>query len=161
VGVAQRVLDAAAGLPVRVVVTRGGSIEDGELVLPDNAQAVHSAPHDAVMREAAFVVTHGGHGTVTRALAHQRPMLVIPHGRDQNDNAVRVTERGAGLSLPPQAGVDEIRAALVRLIGEPGFAAAAQSLGQAVSEEARNSPVCEALEAVAAAAPLAPSLRAA
>jgi UDP:flavonoid glycosyltransferase YjiC (YdhE family) len=152
VGVVQRVLDAAAGLPVKLVVTRGGSIEDGELVLPDNARAVHSAPHEAVMREAALVVTHGGHGTVTRALSHQRPMLVIPHGRDQNDNAVRVTERGAGLSLPPQAETGEIRAALLRLIEEPGFAAAARRLGEAVAEEARNSPVCETLEALAAAA---------
>lgn len=162
VGVVQRVLDAAADLPIRLVVTRGGSIEEGELVLPANARAVHSAPHDAVMREAAFVVTHGGHGTVARALSHQRPMLVIPHGRDQNDNAVRVVARGAGLSLPPQAEAGEIRKALQRLIAEPGFAAAARSLGAAVAEEARNSAVCEALEELAAdSVPLKQSLCAA
>jgi UDP:flavonoid glycosyltransferase YjiC (YdhE family) len=68
-----------------------------------------------VMREAALVVTHGGHGTVMRALVSRTPMLVIPHGRDQNDNAVRVTHRGAGLSLMPDASVDAIRTACSRL----------------------------------------------
>jgi UDP:flavonoid glycosyltransferase YjiC (YdhE family) len=43
-----------------------------------------SAPHDAVMKEVSIVVTHGGHGTASRALWHGLPLLVIPMGRDQN-----------------------------------------------------------------------------
>jgi MGT family glycosyltransferase len=150
--VLQRVMDAAADLPVRVLVTLGGSIPAEALDPPANARLVQSAPHDVVMREAAVVVTHGGHGTVTRALTHRRPLLVVPHGRDQNDNAVRVTERGAGLSLPPGAGVAEIGQALRRLLREPAFAAAAVRLGEAVAREARESPVAEVLETVAAEA---------
>ncbi|MBW8813896.1 MAG: glycosyltransferase family 1 protein [Caulobacterales bacterium] len=149
--VLQRVLDAAAELPVRVLVTLGGSIPAGDLQPPANARLVESAPHDAVMGKAAVVVTHGGHGTVTRALVHRRPLLVIPHGRDQADNAVRVTERGAGLSLPPGATTEEIRKALKRLLREPGFRAAAVRLGEAVSYEARQSPVVEVLEGLASA----------
>lgn len=149
--VLQRVMDAAADLPVRLLVTLGGSIAAEALDPPANARLVESAPHDLVMRQAAVVVTHGGHGTVTRALTHRRPLLVIPHGRDQNDNAVRVTERGAGLSLPPTAGVDEIRRALSRLLRETAFNAAAVRLGEAIAREARESPVVEVLEAAAAA----------
>lgn len=149
IGVLQRLIDAAADLAVRLVVTLGDTIDPTELRPTANARLVHSAPHDAVMREAVVVVTHGGHGTVSRALINRRPMLVVPHGRDQNDNAVRVTERGAGLSLPASATTAELRAALVRLLTEPGFASAAEWLGAQVHREATESPVVDLLEEMA------------
>jgi MGT family glycosyltransferase len=148
--VLQRVIDAAADLPVRLLVTLGGSIPPEALTPGANARLAESAPHDAVMAEAALVVTHGGHGTVVRALSHRRPMLLIPHGRDQNDNAIRVTHRGAGLSLPPTADTADIRAALERLLTDPSFAEAARRLGDAVAHEAAESPVVEVLEELSA-----------
>jgi MGT family glycosyltransferase len=150
-GVLQRVVDAMRGLPVRALVTLGETIEPRQIRAGRNVKLVRSAPHNEVMREAQVVVTHGGHGTVTRALVHRRPMLIIPHGRDQNDNAVRVTERRAGLSLPPEADVQAIRGAVSRLLLEPGFRAAAWTLGGKVAHEAENSPVVAELEALAAA----------
>jgi MGT family glycosyltransferase len=148
-GVLQRVIDALADLPVRGAVTLGGAVLPSEVTAANNVRVVDSAPHDALMREAALVVTHGGHGTVMRALAHRRPMLMIPHGRDQNDNTVRVTARGAGLGLPPHAGTVDIRAAILRLLEEPAFAEAARRLGDAVADEAANSPVVGELESLA------------
>jgi UDP:flavonoid glycosyltransferase YjiC (YdhE family) len=103
----------------------------------------------ALLAQAALVVTHGGHGTVARALRHSRPMLVLPHGRDQGDNAVRVTERGAGLALPPNASVADIRSAIARLLAEPEFTDAAGHLGDAVARETAESPVVEVLEDLA------------
>jgi MGT family glycosyltransferase len=144
--VLQRVIDAASDLPVRLLVTLGGSIEAAALRPAANCRLTANAAHDAVMRSAAAVVTHGGHGTVTRALTHRRPMLVIPHGRDQNDNAARVAERDAGLRLPPTASVAEIHVALRRVLNEPAFARAARKLGDAVAMETETSPVVEALE---------------
>ncbi len=147
--VLQRVIDAIAPLPTRAVVTLGGSIRPEALQPSPNVLIVESAPHDAVMAQAALVVTHGGHGTVTRALSHRLPMLVLPHGRDQGDNAVRVTERGAGLALPANASVPEIRLALARLLDEPGFTSAARRLGDAVARETAQSSVVEVLEDLA------------
>jgi MGT family glycosyltransferase len=148
--VLQRVIDALAPLPVRVLVTLGGSIDATELEPPGNCVVVESAPHAVVMREAALVITHGGHGTVMRALASRVPMLVIPHGRDQNDNAARVTERGAGLSLVPDASTADIRAACAQLLGEPAFRAAARRLGDRVAADAESSTLVAELEAAAA-----------
>ena len=148
--VLQRVIDALATLPANAVVTLGGSIRPEALTPASNVRIVESAPHDAVMAQAALVVTHGGHGTVARALRHSRPMLVLPHGRDQGDNAIRVTERGAGLSLPPSASVADIRSALSRLLSEPEFTDAARRLGDAVARETTESPVVEVLEDLAA-----------
>lgn len=148
-GVLQKVMDAFAPLPTRVLVTLGGSIKAGDLRAPENCVLVESAPHSIVMREAALVVTHGGHGTVMRALVSRVPMLVIPHGRDQNDNAVRITERGAGLSLLPDVSVAAICAAGERLLNERSFRIAAQQLGGFVAAEADHSTVVPELEAAA------------
>ena len=149
-GVLQRVIDALAPLPARVLVTLGGAINPGELLPGSNCVIVESAPHREVMREASLVITHGGHGTIMRALVNRVPMLVIPHGRDRNDNAVRVTERGAGLSLLPDAPTEVIRAACLRLLAEPQFRAAARRLGDLVAAEAESSTIVQELEAVAA-----------
>jgi UDP:flavonoid glycosyltransferase YjiC (YdhE family) len=156
-GALQRVVDALSELPVTGVVTLGEAVKPDEVAPAANVRIVSGASHDALMRQAALVVTHGGHGTVCRALAHHRPLLLMPHGRDQNDNAARVTARGAGLALPPNASVAEIRTAVDRLLTEPVFAQAAARLGAAVAEEAACSPVAEVLEDLALGATSAPA----
>jgi hypothetical protein len=134
------VTNALAALPVRAVVTLGpGLAADAVKCSARNVVVCRSAPHDAIMREAAVVVTHGGHGTVMRALAHRVPILCMPMGRDQNDNAVRVVARGAGLNLPPAASSSEISGALRRLLEDPAFAQSARQLGDAVAAEAAAS----------------------
>jgi MGT family glycosyltransferase len=150
VGVLQAVIDGAARLPVRLLVTLGDTIASEELVPAPNTALVHSAPHNAVMPEAALVVTHGGHGTVTRALMHRKPLLIVPHGRDQADNAARVTARGAGVTLPADSAGFEFRAAIEYMLAEPRYADAARALGERVAREVRNSPVVEELERLAA-----------
>jgi MGT family glycosyltransferase len=145
-GVVQKVIDALAALPVRVLVTLGGSLEPDEVQAGPNCVIVESAPHTIVMRDAALLVTHGGHGTVMRGLVNRVPMLVIPHGRDQNDNAVRITERGAGLSLTSDASVEAIRSACDRLLREPELRAGAKRLGDLVAAEAEGSTVEAELE---------------
>jgi MGT family glycosyltransferase len=151
-GCVQRVIDACAELSVRVLVTLGGSIYTHELVARANTRIVDHAPHNEVMRSASLVVTHGGHGTVMTALVHSLPLLVIPHGRDQGDNAVRVTRRGAGLSLPPAASVSQLRAAVSRLLEEPSFRIAAQRLGELIAAEVQGSRLIEEIESLAGSA---------
>jgi len=146
--VLQNIVDATSPLPVRTLVTLG-PIAAGAVQPAANTALVSSAPHEAVMRDAAMVVTHGGHGTVMRALRHKRPLLIIPHGRDQAENAVRVTERGAGLSLPASASPGEIQAAIQRLLAEPGFAASARRLGEAIANELGDIGAVEELEELA------------
>lgn len=147
-GVLQKVVDAAAGLPVRVLVTLGQI--SPKLVRPSaNSVLVASAPHNVVMQQAALVVTHGGHGTVMRALKYQRPLLVIPHGRDQDENAARVVEHGAGLRLTAGATTEEIRVALRRLLNESTFTQSARRLGSAIAEESSRVDLGAELEALA------------
>jgi UDP:flavonoid glycosyltransferase YjiC (YdhE family) len=146
--VVQNIVDATASLSVRTLVTLGQLAP--EAIRPAaNTALVASASHDAVLREAAVVITHGGHGTVMRALRHGRPMLILPHGRDQNENAVRITERGAGLRLPANASAEAIQTAVRRLLEEPGFTVAAQKLGEAIANEPGDVSAIKQLETLA------------
>ena len=150
VAVLQAVIDGAAALPVRLLVTLGDTIAPEELAPAANCVLVHSAPHNDVMPETMLVITHGGHGTVTRALMHLKPLIVVPHGRDQNDNAARVTARGAGLMLPATATATDFRAAIQTVLAEPRYAESAKRLGERVAADVDNSPVADELERLAA-----------
>lgn len=148
-GVLQRVMDALESLPARVLVTLGGSIEGETLRSASNCVVVPAAPHTQVLDETALVVTHGGHGTVVRTLAKQVPMLVIPHGRDQNDNAARVEARNAGLRLGVDATLEAIREACKALLEEPKYREGARTLGRWVAQHAANCTVVQELEEAA------------
>jgi UDP:flavonoid glycosyltransferase YjiC (YdhE family) len=157
-GCLQRIIDACANSPVRLLVTLGGAIRHDELHPAANAALIDSAPHTLVMRDAALVITHGGHGTVMTALLNSVPLLVLPHGRDQGDNAARITERGAGLALAATAPVTDIRAAVSRLLAEPSFRTAASQLGAAIAAEIERSSLLDDLLTLAAGTPLVPQL---
>jgi MGT family glycosyltransferase len=113
-GLTMRVMDALGTLPVRGLITLGDVFSPDELAPPPNVVAVRSAPHRMVFPEARLVVTHGGHGTVMKALAQGVPVLCIPLGRDQGDNAVRVEAGGAGTMVKKSASV----ATLANAIGQ-------------------------------------------
>lgn len=149
-GVLQNIMDALAGLSVRTLVTLS-QVEPGEVNPPPNAVAMTSVPHDAAMRGAALVITHGGHGTVMRALKHRLPLLILPHGRDQDENAIRITERGTGLRLTASADTDEILKATRELLENPEFARAAARLGDAIDHEDGDFQITGILESMAAA----------
>jgi UDP:flavonoid glycosyltransferase YjiC (YdhE family) len=146
---------------VRLLVTLGATISADELRAAPNSRLVETAPHNAVMPQASLVVTHGGHGTVSRALVHRKPLIVVPHGRDQNDNAARVSARGAGLVLDAQSSAEEFSAAIRQVLSDPAFGAAARALGDRVAADAEHSPVVEELERIASCSSASRSLQAA
>lgn len=144
-GVLQAVMDAMAGMHARGLVTLC-QVSPGDVNPPPNACVVSHLPHDVVMRDASLIITHGGHGTVMRALKHRKPLLIMPHGRDQDENAIRVTERGAGLNIPASSAVERIREAIRSLLDNPAFTNAASRLGEAINREPEDQAVEDMLE---------------
>jgi MGT family glycosyltransferase len=108
----QRVADAVADLPVRVLMTLGHAIAAGELRLPANAVAERFVPHAAVLPHARLVVTHAGHGTVMAAVTAGVPMICTPMGRDQHAVAACVAERSLGTIVPVTASTEDLRSAI-------------------------------------------------
>jgi len=130
------------------VATLGPALKDVNLHPTANVTLLPSAPHDAVMKEVSLVVTHGGHGTVSRALLHRLPLLVMPMGRDQGDVAARVEACGVGLTLARTAAETEIFAAINRLIDGPQFRAAARRLGNTIAAEVGKTRLVSELEQI-------------
>jgi UDP:flavonoid glycosyltransferase YjiC (YdhE family) len=99
-----------------------------------------------VLQHAALLVTHGGHGTVMKALAAGVPMLLLPHGRDQADTAVRVTARGAGIALRRAASAGAIADAARRVLHNGSYRVAARRLGDGVRRAAHGDALIRELE---------------
>ena len=147
--VLQRVTTALGELPVRGLVTTGPSVRADEIKSPANVTVVERAPHSQVLRHASAVVTHAGHGTVLKALAAGVPVVALPLGRDQLDNAARVAHHGAGLRLKPKARPEAITRAVRRVLREPSFAANAERLAAAIAAETAEDRAADELEALA------------
>ena len=142
----QRITAALGGLPVRGLVTTGPAVSPQAIPAAENVVVVASAPHRDVLPLADVVVTHGGHGTVIKALAAGKPLVILHHGRDQADNAVRVTSRGAGVAVPRSASSARIARAVETVLDDPRYRAAAGELGQAIARDANDSALLEELE---------------
>jgi MGT family glycosyltransferase len=145
--VMRRAAAALGTLPVRGLVTTGPAVEP--FGAADNVTVVRSAPHAAVLPHAAAVVTHGGHGTVIKALAAGVPLVVLPMGRDQLDVAARVTAAGAGVRVKPKASPAKVAAAVREVLEQPGYRRNAERLAAAIAKEIREDRAALELEEMA------------
>jgi UDP:flavonoid glycosyltransferase YjiC (YdhE family) len=113
-----RLLAAAADVPFRVLLTLGGVLPTGAVDAPANVTVRGYVAHDLVLPHMAAVMSHGGLSTITAALTAGVPLICIPQGRDQFDNAERVLASGVGRCLAPEAPPAEIAAALCGLLND-------------------------------------------
>ncbi len=122
-------LRALAEEPVRVVATTNRVVPQRPIELPGNARLVDWLSYSQVMPVASLVVSHGGHGTVARALGAGTPVLASPFTGDMRETAIRVDWAGVGLSLPWRlCRPAPLRWAVRRILGDPSFAARAAEL---------------------------------
>ena len=147
----QRITTALGWLPVRGVVTTGPQVDPAAIDAPANVSVIRSAPHAEVLRHAGALVTHAGHGTIIKGLAAGVPVVALPMGRDQDENAARVVRAGAGLRLKPKAAPEKIAAALRRVLDEPSFADGARRIAHVIAQETAHDQAADELETLAAA----------
>ena len=143
---AQRVLDALAGLPVRALLTAGPALEQSRLSLPANARAVDFLPHRTVFPHASLVVSHAGWQTVNAALADGVPLLCIPDGRDQPDNAARVVSCGAGVRVRKSTSPRKLRRVITQALGDPALKRGAEATAEALGRSDGSVAVADAIE---------------
>jgi UDP:flavonoid glycosyltransferase YjiC (YdhE family) len=115
-------LKALADEPVRVVATTNRVVPQSPIEVPANAILVDWLSYSQLMPEASLVISHGGHGTVARALGAGTPVLICPIVGDMSETAMRVAWAKAGLSLPWRLCRPEpLRWAARRILGDPSF----------------------------------------
>jgi MGT family glycosyltransferase len=145
----QRVIDALSQMDVRAVVTLGTALREGEIVGTENVHVTRAAPHSELLKHAALLVTHGGHGTVMKGLAAGVPLVVMPVGRDQPDNAVRVTTRGAGERVKVSASSSSLRTVFERVLRDATYKEAARKLGDVIKRNVGCVDIVTSLESLA------------
>ncbi len=124
-------LEALSGEAVHVLVSASQPMDLGSI--PDNAAIRRFVPHALVLPSAAVTVTHAGHGTVAASLAHGVPLVALPNPvADQPFLAATVQQLGAGLGLDGESGPAAIRTAILEVMGQPSYAAAASNLAVAI-----------------------------
>ena len=127
----QKILDAAAGLPVELIVTTGPAVDPASLSVPDNASVHSYVDHNEIMPDCSAVICHGGHSTSMRALAHGLPVLVLPMHplMDQHMVGKAISNAGAGVVLNRKSSPDQIGAALTALLASESQRKAAAYVG--------------------------------
>ncbi|HEX5439711.1 MAG TPA: nucleotide disphospho-sugar-binding domain-containing protein, partial [Ktedonobacterales bacterium] len=147
--VIRRVIVALAELPVRGLVTLGPALDSKRSPLPSNVRVEPYAPHVLICPHADLVITHGGHGTVITALKAGVPLVCLPMGRDQADNAARVVWRGAGVRRSSKADALTLRRAIQQVLGEPRFRESAQRIASGIAHDVAPTQAIAELENLA------------
>jgi UDP:flavonoid glycosyltransferase YjiC (YdhE family) len=130
----QAIVDAAAGLEARVVVTTGPAIEPSALRAPGHVEVHRFVPHVELMPSATLFVGHGGHGGTMQALAHDLPMVLMPMDRlaDQPVVARSLSDAGAARVVAKRASADTLAPVLAGMLTDGPHRTAAARLGEAV-----------------------------
>lgn len=150
-------LAALGAAPVRVLLTLGGAASVDGPTVPPNVVVHDQLAHDLVLPSMSAVVCHAGLGTVNAALSHGVPLLCIPQGREQPDNAARVVAAGAGRSLPADAPPEAITAELVALLADRSARTAAGRFADAVRSVGHGELAADMVEDISLLAAVRPS----
>ena len=132
-----RVVTGLRELPINVLVTVGRQIDPGELgPQPAHVCVERYVPHAEALSWCDLVVFHGGSGTLTGALAHGVPMVMLAIGADQPANALRCRALGLGVTLDPfRATPAAVRQATTLVLTDPAYRQAARQLRDAIAAQ--------------------------
>ena len=130
-----RVLAGLRELPVNLLVTVGREIDPATLgPQPAHVRVERFVPQAEILPHVDLVVSHGGSGSVLGALAHGRPMVVLPIGADQPLNAERISALGVGRSLDAiEATPDDVREAAASVLADATYRESAGRLADEIA----------------------------
>jgi MGT family glycosyltransferase len=149
-GLLQRAADGLGQLPVHALVTTGPAVDPATIRAAHNVSVRRWARHADVLPYCSAVLTHGGHGTVVKALAAGVPLVIAPLGRDQPDNAARVIRAGAGLRVRRTADITTLQLAIGRVLDDHRYQDAARHMAEILAAERDDELVVNELERAAA-----------
>jgi rhamnosyltransferase subunit B len=107
------------------------------------------APYSQVFARCAVIVHQGGVGTTGMAMRMGKPMLIVPYGWDQPDQAARIVRMGVGLTIARKRySAERAAKALKRLLEEESFTRRVGEMQQAMQAEDGRASACDAIEQV-------------
>jgi len=146
----RRTFEGLADEPARVVATTNGHFPKRPIEVPANGMLVDWLSYSQLMPLSRVVVCHGGHGTIARALTEGRPLLVSPSIGDMAENATRVAQSGAGLTVPGRLRRGAtLRWAVRRLLEDASYRRRAEEIAASEWASGGAARAADAVEALA------------
>ncbi len=97
--------------------------------LPSNVSCFTWVSQIEILKKASLAITHGGLGSIKECLFYGVPMIVIPMGRDQTDNARRVVKQNLGYTLEITTITPEVLASQIEdITNNPGLSQSVQAM---------------------------------
>jgi UDP:flavonoid glycosyltransferase YjiC (YdhE family) len=124
------VVDGLRSLPINLIVTVGRDLDPAFLgPQPPNVHVERYIPLSLLLRHCDLFVQHGGSGTVMAALAQGIPLVLLPLGADQPQNAERCAALGVARVIDPD-GLSEtkVRDAVLAVLYDPTYRTNAQQV---------------------------------
>jgi UDP:flavonoid glycosyltransferase YjiC (YdhE family) len=115
--------------------------------LPPNVRAFPYLPFSQILPRAAALVHPGGIGTIAQAIRAGIPQLVVPHGNDQPDNALRLERLRLGVSIYPERyKAARVARDLHALLDNPEIKSSCATYSTRIDSEAAIRQACDAIE---------------
>jgi MGT family glycosyltransferase len=136
--------DSPHGRSLQIVMIAPEELRDRA---PANFIVRPRVPQVALLAHMDAVLCHAGHNTVCEALSFGLPLIVAPIRDDQPIVARQVIDAGAGLFMRyGKVTVATARAAVLELLGEPGYRAAALRVKESLERLGGASQAASILE---------------
>jgi MGT family glycosyltransferase len=132
------VLATTAGQPIESILTE----------IPANAHVTSFLPYDLIMPNVDLLITNGGYGTVSLALAQGIPIVSAGMTEDKEEVSAHVQWAGVGIDLRTnQATAESIRTAAREVLDNPTYRERAKQLAGEFANHNTEMEVLSAIEA--------------
>ena len=92
------VLAVGAKLLAQLNIEYGVDVNPTSNGIPANVQLYDWVSQLDIVKAAEVVFIHGGLATIKESIWEQVPIIIVPHGKDQMDNALRIKRAGVGVA---------------------------------------------------------------
>jgi MGT family glycosyltransferase len=136
--IVRKILSALDSPDTQVIVSAGGafqSLQQGPV--PGNALLFKSVPQVELLPRIDLFISHGGNNSINEALAAGKPIIVLPIGGEQGDNAARIVYLGVGRRLDiHRFHEQQLRATVAEIRTQPTFRQRATEIRHAIGTTA-------------------------
>lgn len=132
----RKIMDALDEPEYQVIISAGGAYQAlSQRTIPQNVLLFKSVPQIELLTKVDLVIGHGGNNSTNETLAAGKPLIVIPVGGEQADNASRVEFLGVGRRINiKQLDKGKIRQAIGEIRANPSFLEKCAAIQQAIGQ---------------------------
>lgn len=134
--------------PHQVIISVGKATKLEDLgPIPSNIMVKNYVPQLKVLERTNAFVSHSGMNGISEAMYYNVPMLLLPKTIEQQINARRMAELGAGIDLRSQdAAPEQLRTLTDKLLTDPSFLEHTKVIARSFQETGGVKPAIDAVE---------------